>query len=574
MTLPTATPEAPEPAGVHGPLPKWIEEFGNDPAFAFVQRHWIAAATVPGARFDTELADAVVSAWPTWFRHTEGRWAGKPFHLTLWQAAIVRLLVGWKTADGFRLFRRLFLWIARKNGKTEFLAALASLFWICDREMGGQAYAMARNENQAKLVFEKAKTMVRLSPAFADRVQVFKKSLYLPELWARFEVLSGAAEGKHGLSASVIVGDEMHEWPDGALYTTLHQSIAARDQPIELYSSTAGLTGRNYGWTLWQECVSIAVGGLDDPTTLVAIFAAEAEEDWTDERVWAKANPNLGISPKIEYLRAECIKAQDNPRLENDFRRYHLNQWTEQVVRWLSLARWIAGAADPQSWRDAAERLRGRRCFGGLDLSSVSDLTALVWIFPPIVEGGAWELLVRMWCPAESIALRSRRDRVPYDLWAQADAIRRTDGDVVDYGVIERQVCVDAELFDVMGLAIDRWNATSTAIRLAEDGCNVVMFGQGFASMSAPSKEWERLVMAGLLDHGGHPVLRWMVGHVAIATDDAGNIKPTKRKSGEKIDGVVAGIMALGLAIGQQPDAVSVYEERGIVEVDMVEIEY
>lgn len=536
-------------------VPDWVAALSDDPAFAFVPRHWARAAAQPGAWFDAALAEAAVAVWPAWFRHTEGRWAGKPFHLVPWQAAIVRLLVGWRAADGFRLFRRLFLWIGRKNGKTEFLAALAVLFWLCDREMGGQAYAMARNENQARLVFEKAKTMIRLSPAFVERVQAFKKSLYCAELWARFEVLSGAAEGKHGLSASVIVGDEMHEWPDGALYTTLHQSIAARDQPIELYGSTAGFTGRGYGWTLWQEGQAVAAGSLDDPATLVAIFAADPQDDWTDEAVWTKANPNLGISPKREYLRAECAKARDNPRLENDFRRYHLNQWTEQVVRWLSLTRWDACAPDPGTWRGAPEALRGRRCFGGLDLSSVSDITALVWVFPPAEPDEAWKLVIRAWCPAASIALRARRDRVPYDLWARDGALRPTDGDVVDYGAIERQVLADAALFDVRGLAIDRWNATGTAIRLREDGCPVAMFGQGFASMSAPAKEWERLVMAGRLDHGGHPVLRWMVGHVAIRTDDAGTIKPTKERSAEKIDIVVAGIMGVGLAIAEEPEA-------------------
>ncbi|GEP12265.1 terminase large subunit [Methylobacterium gnaphalii] len=557
------------------PVPEWVRSCEGDPALAFVMLHWQRAAATPGAWFDADLAEAVVAMWPTWFRHTEGRWAGKPFHLTVWQAAIVRLLVGWKGPEGFRLFRRLFLWIARKNGKSEFLAALTLLFWICDGEKGGQAYAMARNEAQAKIVFEKAKTMVRMSPAFADQVQPFKKSMFLPELFARFEVLSGNAEGKHGLSASVTCGDEMHEWPDGVLYTTLHQSIAARDQPIELYGSTAGLKGsRNYGWTLWEECLSIQSGALDDPATLVAIFAAAPEDDWTDEAVWRKANPNLGISPKLDYLRAECAKAKDSPRLENDFRRYHLNQWTEQTVRWLSLVRWDACAPDKEAWKRFPDELRGRKCFGALDLSSVSDITAWVLVFPPDEPGERWKVLVRAWCPAESIELRSRRDRVPYDLWARERALFKTDGDVVDYGVIERQVIADAELYDLQGVAIDRWNATGTAIRLSEDGCNVVMFGQGFASMSAPSKEFERLVTAGLLDHGGHPVMRWMIGHIAIKTDDAGNIKPTKERSGEKIDIPVAGIMGVGLAIGDQVEGPSVYEDHGIREIELMDVEF
>lgn len=537
------------PAPAVALLPDWVREAAADPALAFVGREWGRASRQPGAWYDARLADGIVTLWPKYFRHTEGRWAGKPFHLTKWQAAVVRLLVGWKNAEGFRLYRRLLLWIGRKNGKTEFIAALSLLFWVFDREMGGQAYAMARNEEQAKIVFAKATRMVQIAPAFAKRVKIFKKSLYLPDLWASFQVLTGKAEGKHGLSASVIAGDEIHEWPDEALYTTLHQSTAARDQPIELLGSTAGFKGRGYGWTMWEECQAIADGRLDDPASLVVIFAAAPEDDWSDEAVWRKANPHLGISPKLEYLRAEHAKAKDNPRLENDFRRYHLNQWTGQVVRWLPADKWAAGAPDPEAWKRRAEELRGRACFGGLDLSSTSDITALLWIFPPVTEGERWKLVARLWVPAESIELRARRDRVPYDLWAQSGAILRTEGNVVDYGVAERQVLADVETFDVRGLAVDRWNATGTIVRLNEEGCPTVPFGQGYASMSAPSKEFERLVFSSLLDHGGQPALTWMAGNVAIATDDAGNIKPTKAKSSEKIDGIVAAIMGVGLAV-------------------------
>jgi phage terminase large subunit-like protein len=306
--------------------PPWLAAVAGEPAYSWALRCWDACAAIEGNWFDHDLADAIVELWPRYFRHTEGRWAGKPFALAVWQAIIVRLLVGWKNADGFRFLRRLVLWVGKKNGKSEFIAALSLLFWIFDREMGGQAYAIARNEKQAKIVFEKAKTMLRVSPLLLKKVQIHKKEIFQPEQWARFELLSGNAEGKHGISTSVLAGDEMHEWLDDTLYTTLHQAEAARDQPIELLGSTAGFRNRGYGWTLWEECRAILDGRLHQPSTLVVIFAVPADVDWTDEKFWPLANPNLGISPKLEYLREECAKAKENARRENDFRRYHLNQ--------------------------------------------------------------------------------------------------------------------------------------------------------------------------------------------------------------------------------------------------------
>lgn len=528
----------------------------------FVARNWARAEKQEGAWFDAPLADAIVELWPRLFRHTEGEWADRPFHLTEWQACIVRLLVGWRRADGTRVFRRMLLWVARKNGKTEFIAALALLFWILDGEKGGQAYAIASKEAQAKLPFEKAKTMIRFNPDLSSRITINKSSLWLPELFAKFEVLTGNAGGKHGLSASVIVGDEIHEWRDLVLYTTLHQSIAARSQPIELLASTAGMKGFGCGFEVFTESHDIDSGVRDDPEALIVIFAALPEDDWTDETIWKKANPNLGISPKISYLRSECAKAKDNPRLENDFRRYHLNQWTEQNVRWLPMTKWDACSPD-ENWKDLEKQFHGRSCYGGLDLSSTRDITALVWVFPPAGDELKWTILPRFWVPAESIELRARVDRVDYDIWAKSGAIFETVGNVVDYAAIRSQVKADTEKFAIESIAIDRWNATGLAVELAEDGCTVEMFGQGFASMSAPSKEFERLVFAELLNHGRHPALRWMAGNVAIATDPAGNIKPAKNKAAEKIDGIVAAIMGIGLAT-KATDLTSVYETRGV----------
>jgi hypothetical protein len=254
--------------------PQWVESAAADPTLAFLAREWDKSAAVPGAWFDAALADRIVELWPKYFRHTEGRWYNKPFVLSRWQEAIVRLLVGWKTEDGFRLYRRLLLWVGKKSGKSEFLAALALLFWAFDKEYGGQGFCFARNENQANIVFKKMKTMIGMSNELAADVQVFKKSLYCAALGqSLFKLLAGTTEGQHGISASVVVGDEMHEWRDDGLATTLHQSTSARSQPIELFGSTAGIKGKGYGWDLWEETQSLIEGRLADPTTLAVIFA-------------------------------------------------------------------------------------------------------------------------------------------------------------------------------------------------------------------------------------------------------------------------------------------------------------
>jgi phage terminase large subunit-like protein len=544
--------------------PVWLEAVADNPAYAWALRGWDVAAAIPGNWFDHALADKTVEIWPTWFFHTEGRWAGKPFVLAVWQEIIVRLLVGWKNAEGFRQFRRMILWVARKNGKSEFMAALALLFFVGDGEKGGQAFNFARNEKQANVIFKKAKAMIAMSPVLrGELAKPTKRTIFHPELNSLWELLAGNAEGKHGLSASVIVGDEAHECINDTMYTTLHQSTAARDQPIELIGSTAGHKNRGWGSVLWEECRSILDGRLLQPETLVIIFAAPADAAIDDEAAWALANPNLGISPKLEYLRAECAKAKDNPRLENDFRRYHLNQWTDQVTRWIPLTKWDACAPDKEAWKDMRARMKGRSCYGALDLSSVRDVTALIWLFPPIEGEENWTIVCRFFVPEDTAAERSKADRVEYDRWIQMGAMEATPGDVVDQEFVKKAILEDGEYFQVEKFGYDPWNATKLSLELQDEGVPLLAMRQGIPTLGEPSKEFERLIFAGVLDHGGHPVMRWMVGNVAIRFDSNGNFKPDKAKSSEKIDGVVGGVMAIGLAIANDNEK-SVYEKRGI----------
>ena len=524
--------------------------------------------------YDERTADKAAAFFPNHLVFTEGEWAGRPFVLEGWEEQdIVRPLFGWKRADGTRRFRRCFVWIARKNGKTELAAGIALLILVGDAEMGGQVFSIASEEAQAKIVFTKASNMAVRTPVLAQKLECLGKVIYCPELNGSFRPLSGKPKGKHGLNMSGLVGDEIHEWPTGDLYTFVHDSSAARRQPLEFLISTAGQKG-THGEEVFKECQAILTGDLDDPETMVVIYAPGEDDDWTKEETWRKANPNFGKSVKVEPFMADFRRARQLPRLENDFKRYRLNIWTDQAVRWLPIDSvddegrrfgWDH-CTGPIAWNDPRyeARLVGKRCFGGLDLSSTQDLSALVWFFP-IQDGlDVPVALVRAYKPADLVKEQAKRDRQPYERWIKDGALFETPGNVVDYGFIEKQVLRDVERFRIAyygetrdahqgGLAIDRFNATGTAVRLEQEGIPVVLYGQGFVSLSAPSKELERLVMANGFHHGGHPVFRRHAQAVAVVYDDAENIKPTKAKSNGRIDLIAALVNALGISANEAP---------------------
>ncbi|MGY5812014.1 terminase large subunit [Rhizobium sp. LEGMi198b] len=559
------------------PEPEWVKEGADKRGWAWVRIAWQRAASVPGAWFDEAKADAAVKLFPTVFRLTEDRFAGKPFRLGLWQEIIVRLLVGWKAPNEIideqtgqpivvhvRIFRRLMLWVPRKNGKSEFLAALSLLFFILDGVVGGQGYVFARDENQARIIFNKMKAMISMSPQLGD-TQMFKKSIYLPKIRALFELLSGKPEGKHGKSPTVIAGDEMHEWETPDLANFLRQGTGARLEPIELYASTAGVKSNKTGWALWEESQSILDGRIDDPSTLVVIFALDPDDDWADEQNWPKANPSIGISPTFQFLRREAAIAKDNPRAEAHFRCYHANQWIDAVTRWLSIKKWDACAADKEAWKRwrLGEGLEGRKCYVAFDVSSNEDITARIAAFPPDDEFEKWVISARFWVPEETIKRRSRQDRVSYEQWAAIDAIETTPGDYVDQDFVRKAVDEDLQNFDVSLIGYDPWNATKLITDMQKDGVDEELFQlmrQGIPTLGEPTKFFERLVMSGQLDHGGHPVLRWMAGNTAVRFDENLNYAPTKKKSAEKIDGIVASVMAVGLSMAEEQEEMPALE--------------
>ncbi len=511
--------------------------------------------------FDERAAELATLFIERLLVHIEGPLAGQPFLLEPWQRQIVRDLFGWKrTSDGARRYRFVYIEVPRGNGKSTFAAALALYLLVADGEFSAKVYSAAADKAQAAIVFETAEKMAAASAWLGPRVRAFRnRTMEYAKGGGRYIVLSADAFTKHGLNPHGIIFDELHAQPNRELYDVLKTAMGKRRQPMMIMITTAGYDRNSICWEQHEYARQVAAGIVDDPTFYPAIWCAEDGDDWTSPAVWRKANPNYGVSVREEFLRQECVTALASPAYQNTFRRLYLNQWTQQESRFLDMGAWDAcgGAALPD--------LRGRVCFGGLDLATTTDIAALVLVFPPVVEGEPFWWLPRFWIPGDAMIERVRRDRVQYDAWVRDGLVTATEGNVIDYGVIQRDIEALGLLYDIREVAFDRWGATQISQNLTAAGFEMVQMGQGFASMSAPTKELVRLVLSRGLGHGGHPVLRWMADNLAVVQDPAGNIKPSKAKSTQKIDGVVAGIMAQSRAtVHGAAQAASVYEERGI----------
>ena len=555
-------------AALRFPEPDWIKYAADERGWAWARIMWARACAQQGSWFDAQKADRVVEAWPRWFKLTTDRFRGEPFYLNEWQEISVRLLVGWKVPEDVidprtrqprkqwvRLFREYRLWIARKGGKTEFLAALGLLFFVYEKIPGAEGFVFAKDEEQGKVPFRKMCAMIALSKDLSEKTEVYKKSIYVPEIDGSIMLLSGTPEGKHGKNPTVILGDEMHEWLSTELRDTLRQGTGTRLQPIQLYASTAGLKTNPTGMQLFEESQDILEGKTETASCLVVIFAADPDDDPFVEATWHKANPSLGITPTFRFMREEAAAARGNPRKEAHFKCYHLNIWVDAETRWIPAQKWAACAADPNAWRVDVDnhwaRFKGRRCVGALDVSATQDLTALVWRFErpdsPIVD-----IVARFWCPADTLARRERESKLPWRVWAERGAIETTPGDYVDQNYVQQAIEESLSAFEVDRIGYDSWNAKKLVGDLMKSGLEperLVEMRQGIQTLGGPSKEFETRVFAGNLDHGGHPILKWMAGHTIIRFDENLNFKPSKKRSADKIDGIVCCVMAEGLAM-------------------------
>lgn len=519
-------------------------------------------------RFDYDEAAEAIGFIEDCCTHIEGEKSGQKFILENWERSIVANIFGWKHKDEFgrevRRYREVFVYVPRKNGKTPLVAAIALYVYFMDNEKGQQDYCAAGEKDQAGLVYRHMVGMIGNEPSMSSRCKIYRASKTITsETEGSFiRVLSADADTKHGGNSHLIIIDELHIQPNRDLVDTLITSTASanRKQPLVIYITTAdydreSICNEKYKYACGVRDYDGKGAGFNDPAFLPVIYEATNKDDWTSPETWRKANPNLGVSVSEDYLTRECKRAQETPTYENTFKRLHLNIRTQNDVKWIPLEKW--DLCDGQEID-----LAGRECYCGLDLSSTTDITAFVMIFP-LDEGYA--VLPKFWIPEENARQRERKDKVPYETWGRQGLIELTPGNVVDQSYIRKRISELNQTYQLKQLAIDRWNAGKITTELQEDGFDVVMFGQGFGSMNAPSKELEKLIIGRQLSHFGNPVLRWMAGNAAAETDAAGNVKPSKKKSTERIDGIVGLVMALGLAIQNKEEGPSVYEERGIM---------
>lgn len=515
-----------------------------------------------GLHFDRTAAQHAIDFFG-FLRHSKGEWAGQPFVLEPWQQFLVWVLFGWKRADGLRRFRTAYIELPRKNGKSTLAAGIALYMLTADGESGAEVYVAATKRDQAKIVWGEAVKMRAASPALSKMITYWRASdsLLVEPTSSVLRPLGADEDTLDGLNVHGAIIDELHAHKTRGVVDVLETATGARRQPLQFEITTAGYDQNSVCWEHHEYARQILEGAVIDDSWFAFVACLDEGDDWTDPSVWAKANPNYGVSVKPDDLQRKCDKARRLPAAQNAFRRLHLNQWTQQSDRWIDLGLWDENAGEVDE-----ATLAGRTCYGGLDLSAVSDITAWVLVFPRDTDAEELDILARFWCPKARLDDETNKYRDQYQAWAAAGLLNVTDGNAVDYQFVKAAILADAQRFHLVDLNVDRlFQGYQLSQELADEGLTVFGMGQGFLSMAIPMKEFERRLLGKKLHHGGHPILRFMANSVAVKQDAAGNLKPDKAESQGRIDGIVAAVMALDRAMRQQPAADSVYDEREMI---------
>lgn len=530
-----------------------------------VPDQWIRAkideiAIDEGCYFEEKYAERVCKFLETFCCHSKGEWAGKPFSLADWQRDGIWRLYGWRRANGLRRYRTAYIEIPKKNGKSTLVSGLSLYHTIGDDEPTAEVYLNAFDRNQSGIIFEEAARMIRANPSLRKRLKIIQsQKLIFDELTqSKLKANSSETASKDGVSSSLTVFDELHRQAKPDMYEIYEFAGASRRQPLHIDITTAGYDRQSICWRRHEYTEKVNGGLIKDIEHLGIIYGASAEDDWASPEVWRKANPSMGITIKEEDFAKMVEKARNSPRELNNFLRLRLNIWTNAVERFLSRQKWDACGAtkyDPAS-------LKGEWCYAGLDLSSTIDITALVMLFP--TEQGGYRLKCRFWMPEDTAEERQRKDRVPYLQWIEDGLITATDGSTIDYDQVRDDINKENIDHPFMKLLIDPWNAVQLATKLREeDGIPVEYIRQGYLSLSAPTKELERLVISGKLEHGDNEVLNWMADNATSENDAAGNVKLSKSKSREKIDGMSALVNSIAGSIGETGDH-SIHDSHGV----------
>jgi phage terminase large subunit-like protein len=508
-----------------------------------------------GAKFSKAAGDRAVKWIESNLRHFQGRWAGRPFYLLPWQKHLIREMFGWQRDDGTRLYRRCYVEAPRKTGKTSLAAAIALYLAYGDGEAGPQIGFAAYDQEQAKLCYSAARHMIEANPDLFAQTLIYNSALEMKlkeNPGGIMRCLSRESAQQFGLNLHGLIFDELFTQRNREMWNALTSAQGSREQPLTFCITTAGWDQQGVAFEQHELVRQIAEGNVTDDAFLGVVYGAPVDADWTDEKVWKAANPSLGETVTIDHYREHARRAENAPTEQNAFRTLLLSQWVGQAERFIDMRAWDACADVPDKTGPA---------FGGLDLSAVTDLTAFV----VVVEGT--DIYLWAFLPEEGILERERRDRVPYTTWAREGSLILTPGPVIDYSYVKSAVMEAADAFDLRDIEYDRWNSSQLVQELEDEGIEMLQLGQGFGSLSSPTKELNRLVVEGKLRHGGDPLLRWCASNVAAKMDSAGNVKPDKERSAHRIDPIVALVMAIDgwQRRGRETRRQSVWNERSLI---------
>ncbi len=490
-------------------------------------------------------------------KHTKGEWAGHRFRLEPWQHFVLWNIFGWKNADGTRRFRYAYIEIARKNGKTALSAGVGLYMLFADGESRPEVYSAATVKDQAKICFADAVEIVRATD-LKHYLTPFRNSIVYEARGGMMKPLSSDYGTHDGLNPSCGIIDEFHAHRDSGMFDVIKSAFGARRQPLMFIITTAGFNKSGACYAYRENVIKVLREVNEDDTLFGIIYTLDSNEEWDDPRMWIKSNPNLGVSLSADYLADQVRDARNRSEAVRNVMTKNLNLWVDAERTWILDDAWqkCVGTTSP-------DELRGCACWGGLDLSNVSDITAYVLLFH---ENDRFQLVPYFWIPEERMLEKIRRENINYDRWVAGGYVTVTPGNVIDYDFVKADILRRTAEYDLRSSAYDRWNASQTIIDLQNEGMTCNPFGQGYGSMSAPTREFEKLVLTGRIEHFGNPVLRWMLASTVVKSDPAGNIKPDKERSTQKIDGIVASIMALGeWMTAQAADERNPYENRGLL---------
>ncbi len=488
-------------------------------------------------------------------KHTKGQWAGQRFKLEPWQQFVVWNIFGWKLANGTRRFRYVYIEIARKNGKTALSAGIGLYMLFADGESRPEVYSAATVKDQAKICFADAVEIVKATD-LKNYLTPYRNSIAYDLKGGQFKPLSSDYGTHDGLNPSCGIIDEFHAHKDSGMFDVIKSAFGARRQPLMFIITTAGFNKAGACYAYRDNVAKILRGVNQDDTLFGMIYTLDSNEEWENPKMWIKSNPNLGVSLSVDYLADQVKDAKNRPEAVRNVMTKNVNLWVDAEKTWILDAVW-------QECIGSARELIGCDCWGGLDLSNVSDITAFVLIFN---ENDKFQLLPFFWIPEDKMLEKVRKENINYDMWIRDGYVKVTPGNVLDYDFVKADILQLCEIYNIKSTAYDRWNSSQTIIDLSNEGMEFSPFGQGYGSMAAPTKQFETLVLTKLLEHFANPVLRWMLASTVVMTDPAGNIKPDKAKSTQKIDGIVASIMALGeWMTAQANEDNNPYNNRGLL---------